>query len=318
MNPRHRLSIFALIVAVIPALYAQDVAPITKEFSFELKKGTPPMLATLLWKGSSLRGIEVRSKPGGSVAQRIKIGEGEIVGCDLDQEDLPPSDWIGTIDFNGDGFQDIYLQVAQGSSRPYAILLYDVKSKRFIASKALAAVTGLDVSTGESAAAAQTSTRKLADSFGLVLKDTMKPARISISGPPLKKGDYVTVVRLSEEEMTYDAEIDETVASTEDESGTTTYTLKCTPDPADEEVFVGTGVIGPIHGIVRDKANVPSTRVADAPRGERLYFRTCTSGEGMHLTVWSGKPLVGKRIWHRYHHLGYDVEPSCKPEDYEE
>jgi len=297
---------------------AQDAEPITNEFSFELKKGMPPTQATLLWKISSLQGIEIRSKPDGPVVQRIKIGEAELIGCDLDQEDLPPNNWIGTLDFNGDGYQDIYLQVAQGSSLPYAILLYNAKSQRFIASKALATVTGLEVSMGESAAAAQASTRKLADSFGLVSKENGKPARLSISGPPLKKGDYVAVVRLSEDETTYDAEIQEAVASTENENGPTAYTLICTPEPAEEEAFVGIGVIDPIHGIVRDQANVPSTRVADAPANERLNFRNCTSGEGMHLTVWSGKPLIGKRFWHAYHYLGYDVEPNCTPMDYEE
>jgi hypothetical protein len=48
---------------------------------------------------------------------------------------------------------------------------------------------------------------------------------------------------------------------------------------------------------------------------ERL--RVCTSNEGLHLTIWSGEPLVGPRRWHRYLFLGYDVEPSCAPKDYE-
>ena len=47
------------------------------------------------------------------------------------------------------------------------------------------------------------------------------------------------------------------------------------------------------------------------------YFRACTSMEGLHLTVWSGKPLIGKRIWHSYYGVGYDTVPSCKEKDYE-
>lgn len=50
--------------------------------------------------------------------------------------------------------------------------------------------------------------------------------------------------------------------------------------------------------------------------GRSEYFRKCTSNEGIHLTVWSGKPLVGKRRWHRYFYLRYDVVPSCKEKDY--
>lgn len=45
--------------------------------------------------------------------------------------------------------------------------------------------------------------------------------------------------------------------------------------------------------------------------GRKEYFRVCTSQEGLHLTVWSGRPLRGARKWHWYYYLGYDVEPSC-------
>jgi hypothetical protein len=45
--------------------------------------------------------------------------------------------------------------------------------------------------------------------------------------------------------------------------------------------------------------------------GQLEYFRQCTSSEGVHLTVWTGKPLAGKRRWHDYYYLGYDVEPNC-------
>jgi len=47
--------------------------------------------------------------------------------------------------------------------------------------------------------------------------------------------------------------------------------------------------------------------------GQPEFFRFCTSSEGLHLTVWSGSALHGKRRWHQYYHLGYDVEPNCTP-----
>lgn len=46
------------------------------------------------------------------------------------------------------------------------------------------------------------------------------------------------------------------------------------------------------------------------------FFRICTSNEGNHLTVWTGKPLQGKKRWHSYYYLGYDVQPTCKKNDY--
>lgn len=45
--------------------------------------------------------------------------------------------------------------------------------------------------------------------------------------------------------------------------------------------------------------------------GHVLNFRICASGEGLHLTAWDGKPLTGKRVWHCYYYLGYDMIPSC-------
>ena len=45
--------------------------------------------------------------------------------------------------------------------------------------------------------------------------------------------------------------------------------------------------------------------------GQPEYFRSCTSSEGAHFTVWTGKPLQGNLRWHRYYYLGYDVIPTC-------
>jgi hypothetical protein len=47
--------------------------------------------------------------------------------------------------------------------------------------------------------------------------------------------------------------------------------------------------------------------------GQREFFRACTSAEGVHFTVWSGKPLEGKLRWHQYYYLGYDVDANCTP-----
>lgn len=301
---------FALLLA--PSSHAEDETP-NKTFSFSLKRGLPPTQVTLLWKDSMLQGMEFRAKAGGAVSQRIKIGEGQTVGCDLDQENLPPK-WIGALDYNGDGFQDLYLLVARGAEPTHAILLYDATTKRFVANKALASVQGLDLNTA--AAEAVAADRKLDECFGLVTKETMKTATITITGRALKKGDAITVLRFGEDQTVLTAEIGEKLKPTEG-SGPT-YTLVCEPEPAAEDAFVGIAVMGAIGGITLDGAKVPSTRVAGGPAGNRLYLRSCTSGEGMHLTVWAGRPLVGARVWHRYHHLGYDVEPNCTLKDYRE
>jgi len=45
--------------------------------------------------------------------------------------------------------------------------------------------------------------------------------------------------------------------------------------------------------------------------GRQEIFRTCTSSEGVHLTIWKGAALKGKRRWHGYDYLGYDVTANC-------
>jgi hypothetical protein len=38
-----------------------------------------------------------------------------------------------------------------------------------------------------------------------------------------------------------------------------------------------------------------------------VFFRQCTSAEGIHVTGWRGT----RRIWHAYIYLGYDTEYTC-------
>jgi hypothetical protein len=51
--------------------------------------------------------------------------------------------------------------------------------------------------------------------------------------------------------------------------------------------------------------------------GRPEFFRVCTSTEGDHLTIWTGRPLLGKRRWHSYYYLGFDVVPNCKKKDFQ-
>ncbi len=276
------------------------------------------MQATLVWENSSLRAIEIRPKAGGQVAQRIKVGESETVSCDLDQQSLPPK-WIGTLDYNKDGLQDIYLQTAQGSDAPHAVLLYDAKKKQFVASKALAEVRGLDLSGGSSSTAASEKTgRSLAQSFGVVTKAPNEPPKLSISGPALQKGENLHVVSHEDAQRVIDAEI---IGPTEHtgEEGASSYTLDFITSYSeripDEGPFLGIAIVGAGDGVTTSGGKA-SAQLPNAPAGKRLYFRTCTSMEGIHLTAWSGKALSGQRVWHAYHALGYDVEPNCTPKDY--
>jgi len=63
------------------------------------------------------------------------------------------------------------------------------------------------------------------------------------------------------------------------------------------------------HGPFRETAHGIT---ADLDRNGAIEsFRSCTSGEGVHLTIWADQPLEGLRKWHDYYYLGYDVDADC-------
>lgn len=87
-------------------------------------------------------------------------------------------------------------------------------------------------------------------------------------------------------------------------------------DPKSEksEIAVGIGVIQ-ITKQIEIQNELASVDINGDGKPE--FFRLCASNEGLHLTIWTGKPLKGKRIWHSYYYLHYDTEPDCKKKDWE-
>lgn len=93
------------------------------------------------------------------------------------------------------------------------------------------------------------------------------------------------------------------------------YSLKLKKKLANkQELIFGIGVIQPTKAI-QVKNNLASV---DLNKDGRLeYFRSCTSNEGGHFTIWTGKPLQGKRIWHSYYYVDYGTEADCKKKDWQ-
>lgn len=77
---------------------------------------------------------------------------------------------------------------------------------------------------------------------------------------------------------------------------------------------VGFGVIEPTQAVKIQNNLASIDLIAD---GKPEYFRQCTGFEGMHFTIWAGKPLKGKRIWHSFYYVDYDTEANCKQKDWE-
>jgi hypothetical protein len=77
---------------------------------------------------------------------------------------------------------------------------------------------------------------------------------------------------------------------------------------------VGFGVIEPAQPVKIQK-NLASIDLNEDGKPE--YFRQCSGYEGTHFTIWAGKPLKGKRIWHSFYYVDYDTVADCKKKDWE-
>lgn len=108
---------------------------------------------------------------------------------------------------------------------------------------------------------------------------------------------------------------DSDIGDEEDVIKNTSYYLAEVTEKTDEyQILSGFAILDPSISPKLENG-IATAELTDTPPAE--YFRECTSNEGMHFTVWKGKPLIGKRIWHRYYYLHYDTVPMCKKKDYE-
>ncbi|HKQ76434.1 MAG TPA: hypothetical protein VJ810_22255 [Blastocatellia bacterium] len=151
--------------------------------------------------------------------------------------------------------------------------------------------------------------------IGILVLNEDKQHRLEIKNPNLAPNEKVVIV-----DVDYDgrqtikrAEIVEKVSGVCSERGVNDkgdacYKLRAVSGDIDQSGAA----------FVIAKTSVPLTNLkgrvsADLDKdGKQEHFRVCTSMEGLHMTVWSGTPLKGKRQWHRYFYLGWDVEPNCK------
>jgi len=151
--------------------------------------------------------------------------------------------------------------------------------------------------------------------IGIVVKGKTQTC-LAIVNPSLTVGTKLSVVSLEPPQAVLMAEV---VAAASDEcKGVTAaelvgnfYTVRMvTGDIASFEPALA--VYGYSGAFGKDGEMVTADLNSD---GNKEYFRSCASSEGLHLTVWSGKPITGKRKWHEYYYLGYDIEPDCDPSD---
>jgi hypothetical protein len=148
--------------------------------------------------------------------------------------------------------------------------------------------------------------------IGIVFRNEEKQLRLEIKNPNLAANDEIVVVDPNEPQKIARAAIVEKVSGDCSQAriydgGGACYKLQAISGKIDE-IIIAFGIAkAPASFAIRRgsvSTDLDNDRVAE-------HFRVCASMEGPHLTVWSGRPLEGKRQWHRYFYLGYDLEPNC-------
>lgn len=157
-----------------------------------------------------------------------------------------------------------------------------------------------------------------ASRVGIVHRGALDDLRLTIARESLPLGSKVAIVTAPDGTVlccavvgaSYILRPDEFDPVSLDNQGKTTYAL----DPGDvaADVTLAFGIIE----VAPDVASSGTQLDVDG-NGTPEGFRTCASGEGLHLTVWYGEPLVTARLWHGYFYLGYDTESDCLEQDYE-
>ncbi len=155
--------------------------------------------------------------------------------------------------------------------------------------------------------------------IGIVDYNQKKGSCLTIPNANLKKGGKVQIIFTDKPQIVLQAEVVEKLnrkcpsRNTEVDNNDSFYSLKVSGENI-KEYAVAIGLIDSKQ-IVKVRKGMAGIDVDSDKKND--YFRICTSFEGLHLTVWNSKPLIGKRIWHRYYYLGYDVDSNCKEKDYE-
>jgi hypothetical protein len=141
---------------------------------------------------------------------------------------------------------------------------------------------------------------------------------VAMPAPPLAPGSTVTLVQPDSPQSVLAATIEQPAMSCADlEGGMISgpyYRVRQISSTASERGTVWVAFRGKLNARKTASGEIVLRLSVTYPN---IQIRSCTSYEGLHLTVWTGAPLKSRRLWHEYYYLGFDVEPSCEDEDIE-
>jgi len=140
---------------------------------------------------------------------------------------------------------------------------------------------------------------------------------LTISNSTIQENQKIKLIVLEKQQKVIEKKIHKKLKSTCSNNPETPPAASFYSFPTGKEEHFAPAIA--VVGFAGDFKTVKGKVRADLDgNGTAESFRSCTSNEGLHLTVWAGDALNSKRQWHEYYYLGYDVVPSCKPADYKE
>jgi hypothetical protein len=96
-----------------------------------------------------------------------------------------------------------------------------------------------------------------------------------------------------------------------DSPGLTSYELH----PAKGDLRKTIALVGVVGGLDRFSVSDNSVIASDGA-GKNATFRGCLADGGVHLTLWSGKPLESELLWHGFRFVDFDMDAeNCTPKD---
>ena len=177
----------------------------------------------------------------------------------------------------------------------------------------------LGLSQGFAAQSKQDATTDLAREIGLFAANSQGRFCLSIANDALKPGQEIVLIWVPVEGERHKPEM---------RRGKITAKLAAPCDEANRQaadsvyqVAAGKLEIGRIYFALAGRADgmrVAGEEVKTRFANRDIAFRSCTSSEGLHLSVWSVTKAKEQQVWRRYLYLGYDVEPTCAQRDFEE
>jgi hypothetical protein len=155
--------------------------------------------------------------------------------------------------------------------------------------------------------------------FGVVASEG-GVACLAMGGPRLTAGEPIVVVTPDEPQRLFPAQVQGPLGTPGEGACATLqralvdgpyYRITGFPPRSGQPGPIAVAILGQVQVVLTTAAGRLTYGRGNGP----ISVRSCSSREGVHLTAWAGTPLRGRRLWHAYWYLGYDVEPSCTEGD---